>query len=446
MRLRVVVALLATAVGCSEDRRAEADRPGDGIGSGSAARGKTTPALARPSDADDRERPLLRHNIVGSSSCDRKPCYSETMNDLVVQRFLLDLAANPHELRAAEAAMTDATVSLTDLLALRLIRREEDRYCLSFALFTAADQERIRATSERHATSLANALLARREEIEQALRAYDAPGVDPGAVAYFLLGCASLDWDGLAVAAANGYRKTTEERPDGSYVPAAEEIAETSLEGVYWGSHNETYDGVSMTSFGDHHSLPRMMLPDLLWRGAKVPSHYPDEVKVALDGLLAQSLERSGHLLGRIMLALRTDRRSRVDLARAAGTTESEAKALLGVLAALDYVSEEGGLYRAKIPVLTRRDEAMAKKILAIGNQVMERWLDKSYPSIERELGDLSFSRSKVPFSEGFTMIWHYLFGIANRRLVEAGLFADPYAPSRRYKGAIPAVYELKLR
>ena len=42
-------------------------------------------------------------------------------------------------------------------------------------------------------------------------------------------------------------------------------------------------------------------------------------------------------------------------------------------------------------------------------------------------------------------MIWHYLFGIANRHLVEAGLFADPYASTRNYKGAIPAVYELEL-
>jgi hypothetical protein len=31
--------------------------------------------------------------------------------------------------------------------------------------------------------------------------------------------------------------------------------------------------------------------------------------------------------------------------------------------------------------------------------------------------------------------------GVANRKLVEAGLFADPYAESRRFKGYIPAVY-----
>lgn len=87
----------------------------------------------------------------------------------------------------------------------------------------------------------------------------------------------------------------------------------------------------------------------------------------------------------------------------------------------------------------------MTRQILAIGHQVMGQWLAENYDSIRAELKDLSFTRSGVAFSEGFTMIWHYLFGITNRKLVEAGLFGDPYETTRRHKGAIPVVYELKL-
>jgi hypothetical protein len=47
-----------------------------------------------------------------------------------------------------------------------------------------------------------------------------------------------------------------------------------------------------------------------------------------------------------------------------------------------------------------------------------------------------------VPFTESFTMVWHYIFGITNRRLVEAGLFADPYNEKRKFKGFIPLVYK----
>ncbi|RMG53059.1 MAG: hypothetical protein D6723_07720 [Acidobacteria bacterium] len=392
-----------------------------------------------------RQRPLLRYSIVGSSSCDKKPCYSEVMSDIAVQKFLLELAQGPQEVDVARAAMAGSAVSIADLLALRLIRREGERYFLNFALYTATDVKRIRDTSERYAESLAAAILARRTEIEDALRAYDAPGVDPKAVTYFLLGCASLDWDGLNLTAEKGYRKTTAQRPDGTYVPAAEEMSDESLEKVYWGSHNSTYDNIHLTSFGDHHSLPRFMLPDLLWRTPRFPSSYPDALKAALQELLAESFKRIGYQLGRIMLALRDGEKSGADLAQATEVKQSEVQALLHVLVALDYVIEHHGLYRARIPVLTRRDEVMARKILAIGRQVMERWLAENYESIKEELKDLSFSRSGVPFSEGVTMIWHYLFGITNRKLVEAGLFADPYATTRRYKGAIPVVYELAL-
>ena len=39
-------------------------------------------------------------------------------------------------------------------------------------------------------------------------------------------------------------------------------------------------------------------------------------------------------------------------------------------------------------------------------------------------------------------IVWHYVFGFANRRLVEAGLFTDPCAPTRKYKRDIPAAFE----
>lgn len=401
---------------------------------------------AEQGEITSRKQTLLRYSVVGSYSCDKKPCYGEVMESIPVQEILLELAKGPRELQTVGASAEGAAGSIADLLTLRLIRCEGDRYFLNFALFTAEDVRHIRDVSERYAGSLAAVLLARREEIEMALQAYDAPGIDPKAIAYFLLGCASLDWDGLRLTAEKGYRKSTEKRPDGSYVPAAEEISEESLEKVYWGSHFFTLDGVSLASFGDHHSLPRYMLPDVLRRTPDLPSSYPDTLKAALRELMAESFDHSGYQLGRMMLALRDGQKSSTDLARAAGATESEAKALLRVLLALDYATEQNGLYRARIPVLTKRDEAMTRKILAIGNQVMGQWLAENYESIRAELKDLSFMRSGVPFSEGFTMIWHYLFGISNRKLVEAGLFADPYETTRKHKGAIPVVYELELR
>jgi len=34
---------------------------------------------------------------------------------------------------------------------------------------------------------------------------------------------------------------------------------------------------------------------------------------------------------------------------------------------------------------------------------------------------------------------------MANRKLIEAGLFADPYSPNRKYKGSISALSQIDL-
>ncbi len=390
-------------------------------------------------------RPVLDTSIVGTSTCDREPCFGHVMRDAAVQRLLLRLAGGPVDTASAEAALSPDGPDADDLLALRLMRKEGDHYVLGFALFTAADVQRIRTVSDRLAGSLAAALLARRAEIEAALAAYDAPGVDRRDVAFFLLGCASLDWDGLAVTAEHGYRQTTAERPDGTYVPVAMERVDLSLRRIYWGSHNVRVDGIGLTSFGDHDALPRILFPDLIWRAPGFPDTVPDPPRAALDGLLKASFRRSAATVARTMLALRDGDGTADELASATGAGTDEIATDLDVLLGLGYVSETDGRFRARVPVLAERDDAMARQVLAIGRQVMEAWLAAHYDAIRDELADLSFTRAGVPFAEGFTMIWHYVFGMANQKLVEAGLFADPYAPDRAFRGAVPVVNALHL-
>jgi hypothetical protein len=71
----------------------------------------------------------------------------------------------------------------------------------------------------------------------------------------------------------------------------------------------------------------------------------------------------------------------------------------------------------------------------------MTEWLAADYPRIRDELADITPMRSGVPYADGLTQVWHYVFGAANRRLVEVGLFADPYEVWRKYKGFIPMVW-----
>ena len=98
--------------------------------------------------------------------------------------------------------------------------------------------------------------------------------------------------------------------PDGTYVPAAQEIIGLSLEHIYWGSHNARFDGIGLSSFGDHHVLPRVRLPDFLWRAPDSPASVPEAPRKALDGLLKVSLRHGAGVLTRTMAALRDGGRS----------------------------------------------------------------------------------------------------------------------------------------
>jgi hypothetical protein len=148
---------------------------------------------------------------------------------------------------------------------------------------------------------------------------------------------------------------------------------------------------------------------------------------------------------GMMMLALRKGEKTLGQLAEASGITEVETKKLLELLLELNYISAVNDRYRGIIPVLDEQDEPMVKELRRLGREVMVKWLDEHYKALSQQLNDLTPMRYGVPLSEGFYMVWHYLFGLANRELVAAGLFADPYDDSRIFKGFIPAVYFLHV-
>ncbi len=115
-----------------------------------------------------------------------------------------------------------------------------------------------------------------------------------------------------------------------------------------------------------------------------------------------------------------------------------------GVLQAvveIGWARKEGDLYRAAIPVFTERDRPMVKGLTRIGGAALEEWFTANYAELKAALADLSPVRNRVPVPVAFDQVWHYVFGIANQKLIEAGLFADPYAPESLFQGYIPVVY-----
>ncbi len=391
-----------------------------------------------------QERDTLNYSIVGSVSPGKSPGFGKTIKHVEVQKLFLELSTSPRGASFVDSALKGTGVTRDDLEALGLIRCRENRCNLSFTLFRAADLEKLHRVGEEFSRSLAHDILLRRAEIDSVLAAYSAPGIDRGAVAYIALGCVSLDWDGLDVTADEHYRLTASERPDGNYVPYAEEKSSFVRRAIYWGSHSNSYYNIQLTSFGDHFSLPRCAFPDLLW--SDDTASYPKELRRVLGGLTGKSNKEKEEELyrcvGSIMLALRNKSSSADELAGIASIPRSDIGQWLDVLSELHYISGQHGVWQATIPVFANNDRGMLQKLRGIGRKVMTEWLKTNYSRLREQLSDLTPVRNGVPFEEGFTMIWHFVFGLTNQRLVEAGLFADPYATTRTEKGFIPAVFE----
>jgi len=376
------------------------------------------------------------------------------LNDVVVQRALLDIASSPRTKEYIDSTLQKTNYSLTQLLKLKLIRRQKDIYVINYLLFTAIDLHLMREITESNAQMLANALLKHRAEIETILKPYELSDVDPYATLFIILGCFSLDWDGLALTAERGYRLNGN-NDTLSIVTSEECIYDVnassptlSRKEFYKGSHNETYGIATLTSFGDHAIQPRKAFPDVLWQiEDKVTLvNYPDSLKSRIHDLVNVSINEIGEHIGLIMLALRDDGKTLAELAEVIKVRQDNAERLLDLMMELGYIKQNANHYQSCIPVLALRDSSIVKQIRRIGRETMEKYFDSNYEQLHKDLSELTPFRYGLEQNIFFYSIWHDIFGATNRILVKEGLFADPYSKVYGSKGIIPVVFHSSLR
>jgi hypothetical protein len=383
-----------------------------------------------PAETKGQEERILQYSYSGSKTLGRE--FTKAMAHPEVQQLLLEMAESPRSVEHIENALNEIDITLSDLINLQLIRQDGDRYNLAFVLFTREDMDLIRTVSEEMGKLLAEGILARRIEIESIIKSDIPSGADWRETAYFVIGCVSLDWDGLNISRSKGF--LTQPKP-GEYKPeAVQPGGGGSKRALYWGSHNN-HSEIAITSFGDHYSSIRQALPDITWR-MKVDA--PDPLNKSLIDA-ASRLIRLG--VGRIMIALREADLNLSELSVKTELPEDETKRLVKLLLDLDYIVEVDTRYRATITVLTERDRKRVNQLRQIGKNVIQNWFDENYTDMCEEFSDLTPVKYGIPLADGFYWVWHYIFGIANRELVKSGLFADPYDPDRRFQGYIPAVY-----
>jgi DNA-binding IclR family transcriptional regulator len=405
-------------------------------------------ALARPIQAEDI---TVQVGITGSNSLEglQDPVTVARLPE--VSALLQAIADKPRSADYIEKSLSKSEANLNLLVELGLVKSWDGGYAIGFNYLTLEDHELLVTMLAPHAESLAQSYRDKWPEFQAIFKAYGIETVDMGEIAYAVLGAMSLDWDGLDITAEKNLRITADNLPGGRdfLIWAKEQSSEINVKELYWGSHNTTVNGICFTTFGDHYSLPRHALPDLLWNTSSrvaMIDNTPRALRISANKALApyyqdDFLADVGNILG----AMRDGAITIDAISGSMGTKMERTEAILTFLTEMQYVKHDGDSYVIVAPYFSHADRPMLDAARELGWQLMVNWLDANYSTVEAELDALTARKYGIPYRQLYTQIWHYLFGLANKALVESGHFADPYAEERVSKGMLPFVFVADL-
>jgi hypothetical protein len=400
-----------------------------------------------PQERDDSGP--LQLGVTGSVSSDPRQSPTRIMGSPDVQQLILEIAEEPRRGEYIEARIAEQYFTLDDMVKVGLLREEEDRYWIDFNLLLVQDQRDILDTSEELGRDLARSILGQRAEFEVLATEAGRSGHDDD-LFYIVIGCFALDWDGLRFTKQNGYRAGASRNIDGhKFTPWAKEKGVTvSLEGLYWGSHNYGH-GLTFTTFGDHHAVPRFGLPDLWWDSRDDFSRYSDYEEGQEAARRVAALYNKGQPwedFGKLVRALHAGDKTSEELAVETGIDAEKIDLILDLLEIAQYVERMGDTFASRVVVLTEDDKKMVDAMVSRTRDIMAQWHETNYDSVRERLSHLTPIKCGVPFERVYTEIWHFIFAVANRTLVEEGFFADPYAEDRMYKGFLPVAWAPSLK
>lgn len=390
---------------------------------------------------------LLSYGITGNVSpatpLNRNPSYLLSILD--IQKLLIETAQSPKSRQSIQKVLADSGITVEDLIKTGLLKQTGDRYRISFILFLKEDLEIIKSVTGELGKDLAESILKQKGNFANILaRSTNLHNSIPD-LAFILIGCFSLDWDGLQITSELGYRAEAQPTDLGDrYIAWAEERQYEAVREVYWGSHNDYYPECVLTSFGDHCTLPRTTFPDLAWRmeHSIYDLNIPAEVEHQLVQAFSPFVSDFAEQIGALMLSLAEGDRTLEDLAESLGEAPDEIFLQIELLKSLHWVSGETTTgYRPLIPVIPHSDQAMVKEVLTRSGEIIVDWLPDHMEELRDRLSEITPLKIGLTFEEIFSQLWHYLFGLANRRMVKEGFFANPYSFERQFQGFIPAVW-----
>jgi hypothetical protein len=382
-----------------------------------------------------------------------------------VRALFASLETGPIATEKGVRVLSGTPTQLADLLRLRLLREDQGQLHIGFPYFTSHDIDAVHAVAAKYVPSLVAAYKTKQARLETILGRYPVPGVSRKRLAFVLVAGFSLNWDALELLEKEGYRQPMLVQGDGWQYTfwASEDVPNYSYRGYYWGSSTFPSDAMNLapplkfafSSFGDPLSDPRMNLPDLL---ALPPDQMTPPVRAAaqrlglrddnalelgLKNVIGLSRARS---IGAILFALRNGATRIEQICAAAASDGTDCEGEMQLLVATKYVkTSRDHQYALSVPVFDMSDQAMLNSALDLSRAVIVDWLKQNYAPIQGDLSDLTAVRQGISYAAMFTQIWHELFGLTTRELIESGQIEDPRAANVVWNGSIPVVWRADL-
>ncbi len=386
-------------------------------------------------------------------------------DNAAVRALLEDMEDDPVGHDHVQQALSGTDITVDDLLRMKILRRDNDRYFIGFGYFTASDVRKINSVAEDMVPTLVQAYTSRQSEFDRIFGAYKVQSVTQKKLAFVLVAGFSLNWDGLKIAEEEGFRQLENvEGDDWSYsFWAAENVPEITQRAFYWGSSSfpvyyidreEATADYTFSSFGDPYSYPRMNFPALLYtskddlepdvRTKAEDIGFIHETSIGLDLPDVLGLE-FGREVATILFALRTGPLSFENIQALPGSGDNTAS-IMALLEEVQYVErDDSSNYHLLIPVLDRDDAQMVGEALQLSRNILVQWLNENIDELMSDLGELTAIKHGVSFKVLFTQIWHDFFGMTTRDLASAGFIADGYGEDVRYSATFGTLWRDSL-
>jgi hypothetical protein len=329
----------------------------------------------------------------------------------------------------------EVSSALEGLLRIEALKKDNEIYRVAFPIFTRHDLLLIQRVTKSVALDLAKSICTSASEIAYMSKGFSCvEQVGTGKLLFAAIGCFVLDWLGLKTLEREGLLRAGKPKPGNrNYLLFAREQVEpetaTKLyDKMYWGSHSDSIGNLVFTSFGDHHGV-RNAFPDVSWTLQALPK-ITDKTD-AIPSWMAEELSRLASLQSKTLM--REVGSLLISLSKKEATLEAKKKdayadkaGLLGLLEDMDYVLNEGGVFRLNYPVFMADDKKVIDDLGNVIIPMVTKLIRRNREKLQKALTDISPMRNAVDFNEVMTDLWHWIFAQTNRILAEKGVLYDP--------------------